>query len=138
MKIYCIERDVENDINCRRINSKYPHGVQLPPNVSATASIIKESLEGASIVIVAVPRFACPRSTPPPLRTFLHDAAIGVLTKALIKIQASRSTLFASTSAQEITKMIVMIGGPAIANEPAGNTPAGIISGGKTKTGFIR
>jgi glycerol-3-phosphate dehydrogenase (NAD(P)+) len=133
VRIYCIERDVEDDINCRRINSKYLHGVKLPPNVSATASI-KESLEGASIVIVAVPRFALPDVYAEAAPHIATDAAIGVLTKGLDRNTGEPAALsFARLLPAKLRKRIVMIGGPAIANELAGNTPAGIILGGKNK-----
>ena len=104
VKIYCIERDVEDDINCRRINSKYLHGVKLPPNVSATASI-KESLEGADIVIVAVPRFALPEVYAAAAPHIASDSAIGVLTKGLDQHTGEPcGALFCATPSTQVTK----------------------------------
>lgn len=131
VRVYCIESDVEEDINLRRLNTKYLHGVKLPPNVSATASI-KESLQGASIVIVAVPRFALPEVYAEAAPHLDHDASIGVLTKGLDRATGAPAALsFARVLPAKLQKRIVVIGGPAIANELTGNTPAGIILGGK-------
>ncbi len=133
IRIFCIESDVEEDINFRRLNTKYLHGVQLPPNVRATSSI-KESLNGANLVVVAVPRCALPEVYVEAAPLVSSDAVIGVLTKGLDRQNGEPAALsFARLLLAKLRQRLVMIGGPAIANELAGNTPAGIILGGKNK-----
>ena len=134
INLYCIEPDVEKQINSRHLNKKYLPGTRLPNTISADGNIGK-CLNKAQYVIIAVPS---------------HVAAL-VLKQALPYINKTTTVINISKGFNEKTldpivislqKMlpkqmqehICMLGGPAIATEMVHNSPIALVITCQNKT----
>lgn len=131
IKLWSIEPDVTDDLNHKRCNTKYLPGHVFPAHVCATGEI-REALEHADIVFVAVPSFAL-RETLMLAKPFLSkDAIIVSLTKGLDAKTLRPVILEAATSLPtNLRPRVCTIGGPAIANELAKGCPTAIVVAGK-------
>lgn len=134
IRMYCIEPDVEDELNRRGCNTKYLAGHSFPKSVRATPRI-DEALEGADVVFVAVPSFAVAdvlRKAKPYLRPRAIVASItkGLDPKTLEPLVISQSKLLAPA----LRKRICTIGGPAVATEMAKGSPTGFHIASKDKT----
>jgi glycerol-3-phosphate dehydrogenase (NAD(P)+) len=134
VNLYCIEGDVEEDINVRGRNTKYLKGVGLPRNIRAFADPA-EALRGAEIAIVAVPSFAIEEVVALSLPFLSPDCIVAVVTKGLDrktllpKIETARRLL-----PRIMRKRVAAISGPAIATELAKGKPAAVLLAGEDRT----
>ncbi|MFH1078329.1 MAG: NAD(P)H-dependent glycerol-3-phosphate dehydrogenase [Patescibacteria group bacterium] len=131
VNIYCIEPDVERDINVRHRNTKYLRGIGIPANIRATADIAT-SLRGAEIIIVAVPSSAVLDVIALAIPHLAKDATVAIVTKGLDaetllpKVEITRDLL-----PVPLRKHVMAIAGPAIAMELAEGKPAAILLAGR-------
>ncbi|MBU1348571.1 NAD(P)H-dependent glycerol-3-phosphate dehydrogenase [Patescibacteria group bacterium] len=134
VNVYCIESDVEDDINRRGRNTKYLRGIGIPANVRAHADIAT-ALRGADTVIVAVPSFAVLEVIGLAVPHLTKGATVAIVTKGLDekkllpKVEISRNLLPAPFRTRTFA-----IGGPAIATELAESKPGAILLAGKDTT----
>jgi glycerol-3-phosphate dehydrogenase (NAD(P)+) len=127
VRMYSIEPDVTADINRRHRNAKYLQGVGLPRNISADDDL-KNVLQDADIVILAVPSFALKEVVAKAAPHLSSGVVIGSITKGLDPI--SLKPLGATVSnllPERIQHNYCLIGGPAIANEIARRTPSAVV-----------
>jgi glycerol-3-phosphate dehydrogenase (NAD(P)+) len=131
VQMYCIEQDVELEINEKGLNSKYLHGVKLPKNIKAFADI-GQALKGAEIVIVAVPHSVITGVMELAAPYLSKDAILGVITKGL-EPKTGAPIAFSSCSIlpTEVRRRLCVIGGPAIATDIADQKPSALMLGGK-------
>lgn len=125
--LYSIETDVVQDINKTQKNSKYLPGHVLPSTVFATESI-SEALKGARFVFVALPSHAVAEVLSAASRFIEPDAIVVSITKGIdpetfypLILQQIELT------SKEVQKHLVLLGGPAIANELASGQSTGIV-----------
>lgn len=131
VRVYCIEQDVELEINEKGLNSKYLHGAKLPKNIKAFSDI-SAVLKDAEIVIVAVPHAVIIGVMELAAPYIPEDAVLGVITKGLesktgVPIALSACSILSPT----IRNRMCMISGPAIAKDIAAKQPSAIMLGGK-------
>lgn len=132
--LYCIEPDVEKQINTRHRNDRYLAGIALPKTISATSSL-QTALKDARIMIVAIPSNAVlqalQQAAPfmhPDLMTASLSKGFDAKTGEIITL-AQKNILPA-----KIARRLCMLGGPAIANELVQGKPMAFVVAGKDKT----
>lgn len=131
VNLYCIEPDVEEDINGRHRNRKYLRGVRLPRNIRAFRNVA-EALEGAETAIVAVPSFAIEEVVGLSLPFLAPDCIVAIVTKGLDrktlqpKIETARRPL-----PRAMRRRVCAVSGPAIATELAKGRPAAVLLAGE-------
>lgn len=128
--LYCIEPDVEDDINRRHRNAKYLPGVRLPRAIRAFGKPA-EALRNADVAIFAIPSFAVEDVASLAAPFLRPDCAIGIVTKGLdpqtlhSKIESVRDIL-----PRALRPRVVAMAGPAIATELAEGMPAAVLLAG--------
>ena len=129
--LYCIEPDVEQDINERACNSKYLAGVSLPRSIRAMSSL-EQAVHQAEVVILAVPSFASRDVMAAATASLAPDVVIASITKGLDPKTLRPIALEAmSCLPKSMQKRVCFIGGPAVANELAHHQPAAFFIAGK-------
>ncbi len=127
IRLYCIEPDVEHELNTTRCNTKYLAGIKFPAHVIATADI-EHAVAGAKIVFVAVPSFAM-EEVLRRARPFFHPKAIiasiskGLDPHTLEPLIVSEARLLPPA----LRKRVCALGGPAIATEMAKGSPTAFV-----------
>lgn len=138
VRLYCIEPEVEEDINQRHHNTKYLDGCALPPHIVASADI-QFVVEGADTVFIAVPSFAV-ADVMKHARPYLHPQAIiasiskGLDPNTLDPLIVKEADLLPSNFQDTLTTL----GGPAIANEMAKGSPTAFVAASKNLRGAQR
>jgi glycerol-3-phosphate dehydrogenase (NAD(P)+) len=131
VNMYCIEPDVEKQINQKHCNKKYLRNVRLPDNVRAEAGI-DACLKEARIVIMAVPSHVAlevAKSAKPFIR---KDATMACITKGLDPDTLEPIVISIKKQLPKaIQKRTCMIGGPAIATELTHDTPTAFVVASK-------
>lgn len=125
--LYSVEETVSETINKEHVNHKYLPGFSLPSNIRATNSI-DDALLGARFVFVAVPShvvadvLSAARPHIPP------DAIIVSITKG-IDPETFHPLILKQIEIlpTELQKNLVILGGPAIANELAAGQITGLV-----------
>ncbi len=131
--LYCIEPEVEHDINHNSCNSKYLAGISLPKTIRAMASL-EQTVHQAEIVIVAVPSFAIREVMAAAQASLSRDVIIASITKGLDPHTFRPIALEAMGHLpKSMQKRLCLIGGPAVANELAHHQPAAFFIAGKDK-----
>ena len=126
--LYCIEPDVEEDINARHQNQKYLSDIALPTNITASANI-EQVLKDADTVFLAVPSFAVAEVMQKALPHLKENAVIASISKGmdadtLDPLIVKEGSLLPSALRPTLTTL----GGPAIANEMAKGSPTAFIA----------
>jgi glycerol-3-phosphate dehydrogenase (NAD(P)+) len=127
VNMYCIEPDVEKQINQKHYNKKYLKNVKLPNNVRAEAGI-DACLKEARIVIMAVPSHVA-ASVANEAKPFIRkDATVACITKGLDPETLEPIVISIKKHLPKaIQKRTCMIGGPAIATELTHDTPTAFV-----------
>ncbi len=127
VNIYCIEPDVEKQINQTHCNKKYLKNVKLPNTIHAVADL-NSCLKEAKIVIFAVPSHVA-ISVAKAAKPFLHkDVIVACITKGLDPESLEPIVIgIKKHLPKAIQKRTCMIGGPAIATELSNNTPTAFV-----------
>jgi len=114
-------------LNTRRENLRYLPGVQIPQNVTATASLT-EALDGVTVVVFAVPSHAFREvlkaalpAIPPAAR--IVNAAKGIEETSLLRL----SEVYAAEAGPEADRYAVL-SGPSHAEEVGRGQPTAIVS----------
>lgn len=128
VRLYCIEPDVEEDINTRHQNEKYLKDSPFPHNISASADIASVVTD-ADTVFVAVPSQAVSvvmQKALPHLKptTIIVSISKGLDPNTLQPLIVEEAKLLPETLRQTLTTL----GGPAIANEMAKGSPTALIA----------
>jgi len=129
VRMYCIEPEVEKQINREHCNDRYLAGIRLPATIRAS-SLIKDVAQDAHVVIVAVPSFAVPevlRKAVPHLR---KDAIVATISKGLdAKTLEPVVVEEKKYLPRHLRGRLCALGGPAIATEMAkGTTTAFVVA----------
>ncbi|MDD5437544.1 MAG: NAD(P)H-dependent glycerol-3-phosphate dehydrogenase [Patescibacteria group bacterium] len=133
VRMYCIEPEVEYDINQRHRNKKFLPKIRLDPKISATPDI-KACLKNAAVVIMAVPSHAVAEVITK-AKPFLTGGAIvssiskGFDPKTLDPIVMTQIKELPA----QFRKRVCMLGGPAIAGEMAAGSPTAFVIAGEDK-----
>lgn len=132
IRLWCIEPDVEREINVKHRNTKYLKGHALPGNISASPDLA-HAVAGADTVIIAVPSFAL-RDTVRALGPHLAPhAIIGCITKGIDEESLLPLSLIASKLLPPAwRKRVVALAGPAVAHELAEDKPSAFLLAGAT------
>ncbi|MBU2566986.1 NAD(P)H-dependent glycerol-3-phosphate dehydrogenase [Patescibacteria group bacterium] len=125
--LYCIEPDVEQQINKGHCNNKYMPGTKLPSSILASHEIDK-CLDQANYVIIAIPshvavsvlKLALPHLNK---KTIVINISKGFDEKTLNPVVISLQRALPKT----MQKQICMIGGPAIATEMVKDSPIALV-----------
>lgn len=129
--LYCIEPEVEKDINLHACNTKYLAGIPLPPHIRAFPDLAS-SLAHADIVIIAVPSFAIRDVLREARPFFAKDAIFASITKGLDEKTLRPLAIEAAQALPlNLRKRMCVIAGPAVANELALGQPAAFCIAGK-------
>lgn len=131
--LYCIEPEVEKQINSKHRNDKYLKGVTLPKTISATANL-QTAVEDAQIMIVAIPSNAVLQvlqQAAPFMRPDLMTASLskGFDAKTGETIALAQKNVLPA----KIAHRLCMLGGPAIANELVQGQPMAFVVAGQDK-----
>ncbi len=125
--LYSIEPEVIASINTHHQNPKYLPRHLLPTNVFATDNI-REALKGARVVFIAVPSQAVAEVFSLALPHLEPDAVIVSVTKGFDPETFHPLILQQiELMPKEIQKRLVLLGGPAIANELAMSEVTGLV-----------
>lgn len=125
-RVWTIEEDVAESLRTYRENVKYLPGIKVPKEVEITTSI-EEALDGASIVILAVPshvvREVAHRAAPAlPADAILVSVAKGLERETLLRM----SEVVASEVGEPLKGRIVAMSGPSLATEVGEGVPTGV------------
>ncbi len=122
------EPEVAEAIRKQRENSVYLPGVLLPSNVRATTSL-EEALDGADVVITAVPSHVC-RPMYERMRPWLHPRLIFVsATKGLeVETQMRMSEVLREVLRDQFEPRVVVLSGPSFAQEVARGDPTAVVA----------
>lgn len=125
--LYSIEDEVVQSINTKHQNTKYLPGYTLPTSVFATG-IISEALKDARFVFVAVPSYAVAEVLSL-ARPYIDPEAIVVSITKGIDPETFHPLILKQIEMMpsEIQKHLVLLGGPAIANELASGQVTGLV-----------
>jgi len=114
---------VVDDIASRHRNEAYHPGVELPLSLTAT-SVATEALEGASLVVLAVPAQAL-RANLGSWRTSISDDAVLVSLMKGIEIGTTKRMSQVIMEAAEVSaQRVAVVSGPNLAREIAERQPA--------------
>lgn len=133
VRMYCIEPEVEKDINEKHCNRKYLDKVKLDRKVSASSDI-GQCVRGAEIVIMAVPSFAVAQVMRKAVPYLYKNVIIGSISKGIDPktLDPVIMTEIAELPSQ-FRKRVCMLGGPAIAGEMAQGSPTAFVIAGQDK-----
>ncbi len=134
VRLYCIEEDVEEDFRKHQQNSRYLAGYSFPKHVT-TSSSIAATLHGAEDIFIAIPSFAVEDVIleAKPFFTKKIQSIVSV-TKGLHHETLQPIVLSeAAILPVYLRKHLCTLGGPAIANELAKNSPTGFLLAGSNK-----
>lgn len=128
VRLYCIEPDVEEDINTHHRNQKYLADIALP-NIVVASSDVAFVADGADTVFVAVPSFAVAEVMQKTLPHLAKDAIIASISKGmdpetLDPLIVKEGSLLPTSLRATLTTL----GGPAIANEMAKGSPTAFVA----------
>jgi glycerol-3-phosphate dehydrogenase (NAD(P)+) len=124
VRIWAREPEVVEDVNVRHLNSLFLSGIDLPAGLAATADLAT-AVEGARIVVVAVPSEFCRdmyRRLAPTLPT---SAVLLSATKGLEIDTLRRMSEVAAEEAPE--HAVAVISGPSFAAEVAREQPTALV-----------
>jgi glycerol-3-phosphate dehydrogenase (NAD(P)+) len=127
VRLYCIERDVEDEIRRERCNTKYLAGHAFPENVTASDDLVS-TVNQADVVFIAVPSFAVAEVLDKAKPHLAEDAIIASISKGLDPktlqplIQEELRLL-----PPKLRKRVAAIGGPAVATEMAKGSPTAFL-----------
>ncbi len=128
VRLYCIEKDVEEDINTRHQNQKYLADTILPENIVASSDI-RLVIQGADTVFVAVPSFAVADVMQKALPHLASEAVIASISKGLDPNTLDPLIVKeGSLLSPALKKTLTTLGGPAIANEMAKGSPTAFMA----------
>ncbi len=129
--LYSVEESVSETINHQHINQKYLPGFVLPPKICASNSI-HDALFGARFVFVAVPSHAVADVLSAARPHISPDAIIVSITKG-IDPETFHPLILKQIEIlpAELQKNLVILGGPAIANELAAGQATGFVLASK-------
>ncbi len=128
VRLYCIEPDVEEDVNMRHRNQKYLADTSLPQNITASSDM-KAVIDGSDTVFIAVPSFAVAEVMQKALPHLRAEAIIASISKgldpdALDPLIVKEGSLLPPT----LRRTLTTLGGPAIANELAKGSPTAFVA----------
>ena len=128
-------KNVIEDININRENSRYLKSVKLPASLNATENI-EEALQDADIVILAVTSQSN-RETLNRIKNLVKDSTIIVNVSKGLEINTNKR---ASEISEEILpyNKFVALSGPSHAEEVAVNMPTTIVSASRSGEAMIR
>lgn len=138
VRLYCIEKDVEEDINAHHRNQKYLADIALPSNIVASSDITFV-LDKAETVFIAVPSFAVAEVMQKTLPHLAPGAVVASISKGLDPdtldplIIREKSLL-----SPALKKTLTTLGGPAIANEMAKGSPTAFVAASEDIEGALR
>jgi glycerol-3-phosphate dehydrogenase (NAD(P)+) len=116
--------EVVDDINHTRRNSRYLSGVELHPEVTAVSSAV-DCVRDARLVVFAVPSPFIRVTLEHTLPAFAPDAMVLSVAKGIDS--ATREPIHCGLVSSLGTRPLVLLAGPAIANEFARGLPAAIV-----------
>lgn len=133
VKMYCIDPEVQKDINEKRCNRKYLDKIKLDNKVSATPDI-QTCLKDAEVVIMAVPSPAVAEVITKARPHLKKNAIISSISKGFdpISLQPIIMTQVAELP-KAFRKRVCMLGGPAIAGEMASGSPTAFVIASQDK-----
>lgn len=126
VRLWSRNSDVVSSINEQRVNSRYLSATSIPASVVAT-DVIGTALNGASMVLIAVPSHAA-RETLNTAATLLDDEAIIVSVTKGIEIETTKRI---SEIAKEVVPGVhpfVSLSGPSFAKEVVAGHPTAIVA----------
>lgn len=137
VRLYCIEKDVEEDINAQHSNQKYLADIALPSNIVASSDIAF-ILDKVGTVFIAVPSFAVADVMQKALPHLTTDAIVASISKGLDPetldpLIVKEKSLLSPT----LKKTLTTLGGPAIANEMVKGSPTAFVAASEDVRGAL-
>ncbi len=133
VKMYCINPEVERDINLKHRNKKFLPKIKLDPKVSATPDI-KACLKDSPVVIIAVPSHAVVEVIKKAKPFLMKGALVSSISKGFdIKTLDPVVMTEVKELPVQFRKKVCMLGGPAIAGEMAAGSPTAFVIAGEDK-----
>jgi glycerol-3-phosphate dehydrogenase (NAD(P)+) len=128
VRLWSHDAEIARAIGERRENAVYLPGFSIPPSVRATMSL-EEALEGAEVVIGALPSHVC-RAVYERLRPLLHPRLLFVsATKGIeVETQMRMSEVLREVLRDQFEPRIVVLSGPSFAREVARGDPTAVVA----------
>ncbi|RNI23259.1 NAD(P)H-dependent glycerol-3-phosphate dehydrogenase [Flexivirga caeni] len=126
VRLWARRQDVVDEINTSRVNSGYLPDRQLPESLSATTSYA-EALDGAEIVVLAVPSQTLRANLTDWCELLPHDAPVVSLMKGIELGTGERMSQVIAEAGQVEPDRIVVVSGPNLATEIAARQPAAAV-----------
>lgn len=128
VRLYCIEPDVEEDINMHHRNQKYLADTIFPDNIIASADV-KHVVESADTIFLAVPSFAVAEVMQKALPCLKNDVIIASISKGMDPDTLDPLIVKEGSFLPEsLRSTLTTLGGPAIANEMAKGSPTAFVA----------
>lgn len=132
--VYCVEPDVEQDINQRHRNEKYLTGIKLPTHITAHGNIA-DALLGAELVVIAVPSSVLEEVMILAHPFLTKNMVLASLTKGIdATCLEPVSVALQRLLPKALRNKLCLIGGPAVANELAQNHPSALLIAGPSRS----
>jgi glycerol-3-phosphate dehydrogenase (NAD(P)+) len=126
VQLWARDQALADDMAARRANAVYLPDVTLPPDVSVTHSL-PEALDGAELVVAAIPSHGCRDVIRAASSNFAPGAVIVSATKGLEAITLLRmSEVIASEAGAD--HPVVVLSGPSFAIEVARQLPTAVLA----------
>ncbi len=128
VRLWSHDAEIARAIGEQRENSVYLPGFSIPPSVRATTSL-EEALEGAEVVIGALPSHVC-RAMYESMRPLLHPRVLFVsATKGIeVETQMRMSEVLREVLRDQFEPRMVVLSGPSFAQEVARGDPTAIVA----------
>ena len=128
VRLYCIEADVEEDLNLRHRNQKYLADTIFPNNITASADV-KHVVENADTIFLAVPSFAVAEVMQKALPYLKAEVIIASISKGMDPDTLDPLIVKeGSLLPESLRSTLTTLGGPAIANEMAKGSPTAFVA----------
>lgn len=128
IRLYCIEPDVETDINLHHRNQKYFAHTAFPEHIKASADL-EETLKHADTIFIAVPSFAVGEVLQKARPYLTEKVMIASISKGLDPETLDPLIIKeGSLLPQALRLTLTTLGGPAIANEMIKESPTAFIA----------
>lgn len=114
------------EINTERCNTRRLPGIELPAGIHATTDVL-EALDGASIVVVAIPSQSA-RATLEPLAAHVNDDVIAVSLMKGVELSSDlRMSEVVAQALQIPQSRVAVVSGPNLAREIADHQPTATV-----------
>jgi glycerol-3-phosphate dehydrogenase (NAD(P)+) len=127
-------KEIIEDINVKKENIKYLPHIVIPSNVSASCDL-KETMEGCSIIVLAVPSHAI-REVTQKLKEYIHEDVI--IVNIAKGIEEKTYKRLSEIIEEELpNNSVVVLSGPSHAEEVAQDLPTTLVAASKDRQSAV-